>query len=118
MNSTPSLSSTCLLVTREGMGSGAPELELALLGKYLGLLLAGDLPPRALCFYTEGVMLVCEGSPLLGALRSLAARGARLLVCTTCLDFYGLRDRLRVGTACAMPDILNAQLEAEKVITI
>ena len=118
MSSTPSFSSTCLLITREGLGHGEPQLQLALLGKYLGLLLAGDLTPRALCFYTEGVHLACEGSPVLEALRSLEQRGCRLLVCTTCLDFYGLRDRLRVGTACAMPDILNAQLEATRVITV
>jgi|WetSurMetagenome_2_1015567.scaffolds.fasta_scaffold760814_1 hypothetical protein len=113
-----SIASTVILLTREGMGSGDPELQLALLGKYLGLLLAGDLVPRALCFYTEGVSLVCEGSPVLEALRSLEQRGCRLLVCTTCLEFYGLKDRLRVGTACAMPDILGAQLEAAKVITV
>ena len=118
MTDRASMASTVILLTREGMGSGAPELELALLGKYLGLLLAGDLVPRALCLYTEGVHLVCEGSTALEPLRALEARGARLLVCTTCLDFYGLRDRVRVGTPCAMPDILNAQLEAEKVVTI
>ena len=113
-----SIAWTVMLLTREGLGSGEPELQLALLGKYLGLLLAGDLTPRALCFYTEGVQLVCEGSAVLEPLRSLEQRGCRLLVCTTCLDFYGLKDQRRVGTACAMPDILGAQLEAAKVITL
>jgi hypothetical protein len=113
-----SIASTVMLLTREGLGSGEPGLQLALLGKCLGLLLAGDLMPRALCFYTDGVHLVCEGSPVLEALRSIERRGCRLLVCTTCLEFYGLKDRQRVGTACAMPDILNAQLEATKVITV
>jgi hypothetical protein len=110
--------STVMLVPREGLGSGEPELQLALMGKYLGLLLAGGLTPRALCFTTEGVHLACEGSPVLEALRALEQRGCRLLVCTTCLDFYGLRDRQRVGSACAMPDILSAQLGAAKVITL
>ncbi len=112
------LASTVILVPREGMGSGEHALQLALMGKYLGLLLAGDLTPRALCFYTEGVHLVCEGSPLLEPLRALEQRGTALLVCTTCLEFYGLQDRRRAGTACAMPDILGAQLEAAKVITL
>lgn len=113
-----SIASTTILLTREGLGSGEPALQLALLGKYLGLLLAGGLTPRALCFYTEGVHLVCEGSTVLEALRSLEQRGCRLLVCTTCLEFYGLKDQLRVGAACAMPDILGEQLEAAKVITV
>jgi hypothetical protein len=114
----PSIASTVILMTRDGLGSGEPGLQLALMDKYLGLLLAGGLTPRALCFYTDGVHLVCEGSPVLEALRSIERRGCRLLVCTTCLEFYGLKDRQRVGTACAMPDILNAQLGSEKVITV
>ena len=118
MSDSASFSSTVLLVTRDGLGSGASELQLALTGKYLGLLLAGGFTPRALCFYTDGVHLVCEGSPVLEALSALEQRGCRLLVCTTCLEFYGLKDRQRVGTACAMPDILSAQLEAAKVITL
>jgi hypothetical protein len=113
-----SLSTTCLLLTHDGMGSGEVELQHALLGKYLGLLLAGGLTPRALCFYTDGVHLVCAGSPVLEDLRALEQRGSRLLVCTTCLDFYGLREQVAVGTPCAMPDILQAQLEAERVITL
>ncbi len=118
MSGEASLAATVILVPREGLGSGEPELQLALMGKYLGLLLAGDLTPHALCFYTDGVHLVCEGSPVLEMLRSLEQRGCRLLVCTTCLEFYGLKDRQRVGSACAMPDILSAQLEAAKVITL
>jgi len=118
MNGDATLASTVLLVPREGLGSGDPGLQLALAGKYLGLLLAGGLAPRAMCFMTEGVQLVCEGSPVLEALRALEHLGCRLLVCTTCLEYYGLKDRLRVGTPCAMPDILNAQIEAAKVITL
>jgi hypothetical protein len=118
MSGGASFASSVILVPHEGLGSGESELQLALMGKYLGLLLAGDLTPRALCFYTEGVHLVCEGSSMLEALRSLEQRGCRLLVCTTCLEFYVLKARQRVGTACAMPDILNAQLEAAKVITL
>lgn len=110
--------STVLMIPRDGFGSSEPELQHALMAKYLGLLLAGDLAPRALCFVTEGVHLACEGSPVLEELRRLAERGTRLLVCTTCLEFYGLKDRVRAGTACGMPDILNAQLEAEQVVTL
>ena len=112
------LASTVIVITRDGMGSGEPELQRALLGKYLGLLLAGGLAPRALCFYTDGVHLVCEGSPVLEPLRALEQRGCSLLACTTCLEFYRLKDQVRVGTPCGMPDILNAQIQAEKVITV
>jgi hypothetical protein len=64
------------------------------------------------------ILVTREGSTVLEPLRALEQRGCQLLVCTTCLEFYRVRDRLRVGTACAMPDILNAQLEATKVVTV
>ena len=117
MTASPSLSTTVVLFTRDGLGSGEPALQHALASRYLGLMLAGDLVPAACCFYTEGVHLVSEGSPVLEPLAELERRGCRLLVCTTCLEYYGLRDRLRVGSPCGMPDILDAQLRAERVIT-
>jgi hypothetical protein len=118
MSEKNAFASTVLMVTRDGFGSAEPGLQHALMSKYLGLLLAGGLTPRALCFVTEGVHLACEGSPVLGELRQLSERGCRLLVCTTCLEFYGLKDQVRAGAACGMPDILNAQLEAAKVVTL
>lgn len=114
----PAMDATVLVLARDGFGHGDPQLQHALLAKYLDLLLAGGLAPRALCFVTEGVHLVCEGSPVLEPLRALEQRGTRLLVCTTCLKFYGLEESRRVGTACGMPDILDAQVGAEKVVTL
>lgn len=118
MNEPVPLSSTVVLVTRDGLGSAEPALQQALFSKYLGLLIAGDLVPAAVCFYTEGVRLATDGSPVLEPLAALERKGCRLLVCTSCLQFYGLQDRLRVGTACGMPDILDAQLRAARVITV
>ena len=118
MSETNTFASTVLMVPRDGFGSAEPALQHALMAKYLGLLLAGGLTPRAVCFVTEGVHLACDGSPVLDELRRLGERGCRLLVCTTCLEFYGLKDQVRAGTACGMPDILNAQMEAAKVITV
>jgi hypothetical protein len=118
MSESNAFAATVLVVARDGFGSAEPALPHALMGKYLGLLLAGGLTPRAVCFVTEGVHLACDGSPVLEELRKLGERGCRLLVCTTCLEFYGLKEKVRAGTACGMPDILNAQLEATKVISI
>jgi hypothetical protein len=118
MADSPTQRSTVILITHDGMGHGDTDLQHALLSKYLGLLLAGNMIPGAMCFYTDGVHLVSEGSPVLDSLRALEQRGCRLLVCSTCLEYLGLRDQVRVGTVCGMPDILNAQIQASKVITI
>ncbi len=118
MSPAPDFKSTVFLFTRDGLGSADLPLQQAVAAKYLGLLLAGTLTPAALCFYTEGVHLAAEGSPLLEPLAELERRGCRLLVCLTCLEYYGLKDLVRVGTICGMPDILDAQLRAERVITV
>ena len=109
---------TVILVTRDGMGHADTALQHTLAGKYFSLLGEHDMLPGAVCFYTEGVRLVCEGSPLLDALRALEAKGVPLIVCQTCLDYLGLAGRVRVGVVGGMGDIIDAQWRAQKVITL
>jgi len=109
---------TTLLITRAGMGQADPELGRKLIAAYLGLLDLEDRRPETIAFYGEGVHLVCEGSHVLEELAALAARGVNLVACGTCLNFYGLANNLRVGREGTMREIIAAQFEAEKVVTI
>jgi intracellular sulfur oxidation DsrE/DsrF family protein len=103
----------------DGMGvTGNRELREVLARKFLALIADADTLPGAVCFYTDGVKLVCEGSPLLAELAALEQRGVHLVICKTCLDTFGLAGRVRVGIVGGMTDILEAQLRASKVITI
>src|SRR5512138_471985 len=106
------------MVTHNGMGNADEKLQQLLFAKYLELLLQHDSFPSALCFYTEGVKLVCEGSPVIDALRDLELRGCRLIVCSTCLGYYELIEKVQAGIVGGMGDILEAQMKAAKVITI
>lgn len=110
--------STLVMLTANGMGQGDPELSQKLLTTWLTLQLENDQLPGAICFYTEGVKLVVEGSPFLELLRRIEAQGVHLVVCTTCLKHYGLFEQLAVGTVGGMGDIISAQAAAEKVITL
>ncbi len=107
-----------ILVTRNGMGSAGEELQLILLAKYLELLLQAGNLPAAICFYTEGVKLVCEGSPVMEQLQKLESLNVRLISCSTCLYSLGLQEKVQVGIVGGMGDILEAQIQAEKVISI
>jgi hypothetical protein len=107
-----------ILVTGHGMGSGDEKLRLILLAKYFELLLQGGSFPSAICFYTDGVRLVCEGSPVLEQLQKLEALHVRLISCSTCLDYFGLQAQVQVGIVGGMGDILEAQIRSEKVISI
>lgn len=110
--------SILLQVIHDGMGAGDPDLQHTLLRKYLFLLQENGALPGAICFYTSGVKMVVEGSPVLDVLQALESQGVRLIVCKTCLDHYGLIEKIRVGIVGGMPDIIAAQLLAGKVITL
>ena len=100
------------------MGSADDVLQHKLLDTYLKLLLENDSLPAAICFYTEGVKLVVTGSLILESLSQLESRGVRLIVCSTCLNYFELTDKVQVGIIGGMPDILEAQIKASKVITL
>ena len=110
--------SIVIQVNRDGMGAADQVLQHMLLRKYLLVLQENNTLPGAICFYTAGVKMVVEGSPVLDVLRSLEAHGVRLIVCKTCLDYYGLLENVRVGIVGGMGDIIAAQLLADKVITL
>jgi hypothetical protein len=107
-----------VLITRDGMGTADPALAHKLAGSFLDLLDLEDRLPGSICFYADGVKLACAGSPVLETLAGLAARGVRLIVCSTCLQFFGLEDRLQVGEAGNMRQIQAAMWDAAKVLPI
>ncbi|NJN95293.1 MAG: sulfurtransferase-like selenium metabolism protein YedF [Anaerolineales bacterium] len=110
--------SIVILVTNDGMGRSTVELQHKLIGTYLRLLDESNTLPAAICFYTDGVKLVVEGSPILEQLKSLEAKGVHLIVCRTCLEYFGLEERVHVGVIGGMTDIIEAQWRASKVITL
>jgi hypothetical protein len=107
-----------ILIPRNGMGEAEQTLQQKLIGTYLKLLDENNILPGALCFYTEGVYLAVEGSPVLESLQSLERKGVRLILCSTCLNYFHLTDQVRVGIVGGMGDILEAQRMAAKVITL
>ena len=111
-------SDTVLLITRNGMGEAEPALQHKLITTYLKLLDENNILPAAICIYANGVRLVVEGSPVIDLLKSLEAKGVRLVLCSTCLNYYNLTEQVKVGIVGGMTDILEAQHRASKVITL
>lgn len=109
---------TVLLFTRNGLGDAPDGLQQTLVVKYLSLLAQEEEKPGQILFYADGVKLVCEGSLVVGWLRSLEEAGVELLVCSTCLEYFGLIEKVRVGKAGGMPGILRALQRADKVLSL
>lgn len=118
MTDAPSFRDTLVLVPNDGMGHADPDLGRRLFVKWAELCLENRTPPGVLAFYTRGVHLACEGSPALAAIRALEAAGTRVVLCRTCLEAFGLLDRVACGVVGGMGDILTAQVMARKVVTL
>ena len=102
---------TLVTVTRNGMGHADAELQHKLFGVWLQLTLENGTLPGAIACYTDGVRVACEGSPFLEQLRALEAKGVHVILCKTCLDSFGLTDKVAIGVVGGMGDIIAAQTQ-------
>jgi sulfur relay (sulfurtransferase) complex TusBCD TusD component (DsrE family) len=66
----------------------------------------------------SGIKLAVEDDQCITTLEALVGKGVQVLVCGTCLDYYGLLDELKVGTVGNMYDITQSFLKAKKMITV
>lgn len=113
----PSAKKTKLVVlSADHMGEGAKELGNILMKSFLYALTQQDELPDAILCYNSGAKLTCEGSESLEDFRNLAARGVEILTCGTCLNFYGITEKLQVGGVTNMYDIVERMSRADRVI--
>ncbi|OGQ09342.1 MAG: hypothetical protein A2026_17825 [Deltaproteobacteria bacterium RBG_19FT_COMBO_46_12] len=98
------------------MGIGDEALGAILMRSFLKTLLDMEIKPSRLILINSGVRLSSEGSEVLETLRSLLEKGIEILSCGTCLDFYGLKEKLKVGKISNMYDIAQSLLEADRLI--
>ena len=98
------------------LGVGEEALGTILMRAFLKVLLDLKPIPSKLIFINSGVRLTSEGSEVLGTIQALSAKGVDVLSCGTCLDFYGLKEKLKVGIVSNMYDIARSLLEADRLI--
>ena len=95
-----------------------PELQTKLVETLLSLLDESAIIPAALCFYTDGVRLCCEGSSVLHLLRRLEAKKFQLILCGISVKALNLEDKVEVGIIGGMTDILEAMWSADSVLSL
>ena len=98
------------------MGEGDPELGTALMKSYIYALSQQDQLPSTILFYNSGVKLACQDAPTLEDLKSLEAQGVTIKTCGTCLNYYGLTEKLCVGEVTNMYDIAERMTKADQII--
>ncbi len=109
--------SMVILFESDSMG---PDVELGriLIRNYIHTIVHSEHLPHAMIFLNRGVFLTSEGSDVLDDLSWLDERGTEILSCGTCLDYFHLKDDLKVGQATNMYTISETLAQADKTLTV
>lgn len=107
-----------LYVKSEHIGRGSDELGGILVKSLFNTLAESSVFPEKIIFVNSGVKLVCEGSDLVETLKSIEGKGVELLACGTCLNYYGLSEKVLVGKVSNAFEILSSLVEAERVVDL
>lgn len=103
-------------VSSDRMGTGNDELGKVLIKGFIFAVTQLDVLPKTMLFYNGGATLTAEGSDSLDDLRLLESQGVEIMTCGTCLDYYGLKEKLAVGTVTNMYSIVETMAGASKIV--
>ena len=91
-----------VVINSDQMGSGDEGFGKKLLEGFIYALTEQDVLPKFVVCYNSGVKLTTENEKTVNDLKALASQGCEVLSCGLCLDFYGLKEKLKVGTPTNM----------------
>ena len=107
---------TIVVLSSDCMGEGDEVLGRALMKGFIYALTSQEGLPDTVIMYNGGARLPVEGSESLEDLKLLESQGVEILTCGTCLNHYGLTEKLSVGGVTNMYVICEKMLQAEKVV--
>lgn len=100
------------------LGQGNDELGRVLTKSFFYTLTESASLPAQIIFINSAVKLACEDSHVLQHLMELDKKGVQILACGTCLDYYGLKEKLCVGSVSNMYTILEQVTLYPRVVTL
>lgn len=105
-----------VVLSANTMGTGDEKLGKALMKAFVFALTKQDALPETVLCYNTGAYLTSEGADTLEDLKLLESEGVTILTCGTCLDYYGLKDKLAVGGVTNMYDIVERMEAAAAIV--
>ena len=105
-----------VVISSDRMGSGNDALGKVLIKGFIFAITQLDKLPKTMLFYNGGATLTAEGSDSLEDLKNLEEQGVEILTCGTCLNYYGLSEKLQVGSVTNMYAIVEKMAGADKII--
>ncbi|MBS4913323.1 MAG: sulfurtransferase-like selenium metabolism protein YedF [Veillonella sp.] len=116
-NSASNYGNKVLLVTKDYLGEGSEELGRTLMKTFWYCMTEAPVKPKKIFFINSGVKMVCEGSAHLEHLAALVEAGVEVGACGICLDYYGIKDAVKVGTITNLYAITDAMM-TESMVTL
>ena len=107
-----------VVISRNTMGEGAEELGKILIKGFIYSLTELPAPPKFLIFLNSGAYLTSDGANTIDDLKKLEKMGTEILTCGTCVNYYGLQDKLAVGEITNMYGITERMASVGNVINI
>lgn len=105
-----------VVIKSEFMGEGDSELGKVLIKGFIYALSQQDELPQTMLFYNGGAKITSEGSETIEDLKALEEKGVKIFTCGTCLNYYGLTEKLCVGEATNMYEITKKMMEASLIV--
>ena len=107
-----------VVIGRDTMGEGAEELGKILIKGFIYSLTALSVPPKHVLFLNSGARLTSEGANTIEDIKRLEEKGTEVLTCGTCVNYYGLQDKLAAGAITDMYGITERMASAGTVVNI
>lgn len=113
----PDTRTLAVYIGSEFMGKGDDELGAILMGAYFETLSHFAREISHVILVNSAVKLAVKGSAVLDHLQELEKTGIEVLACGTCLNFFDLKEKLRVGTVSNMFTILDILAKSSKTLS-
>lgn len=112
------LEDKCIFISSDKMGSGNDELGNVLIKGFIYTLTEAKPYPKHILLVNGGVKLSTENESTVENLKILEEAGVEILSCGTCLDYYGLKEKLQVGSVTNMYTIVDILKNSSQTISI
>lgn len=105
-----------VVLASDKMGEGDEKLGHILMKGFIYALTEQEELPETILLYNSAAYLSTESSDSIADLKFLESQGVEVLTCGTCLNHYGISEKLAVGSVTNMYTIVEKQIQATKII--
>ena len=105
-----------VILSDNRMGRGDDVLGDILIRSFIHTLLQLKPLPETIICYNAGVKLAAKDSAVLDDLQQLAQAGVDILVCGTCVNYFGLGNQIAAGHISNMYDIAETMAGAARLL--